>query len=181
MLVVAFVLAGCGGDPFTGFDAVALDARIETDGGLGGAPGGGAGGSGGAIDVDSGVGINSGGSSSGGASSASGGVSAATGGTATCALVTHNNGLGQTWQDCVSLGTYNETQATKACKASVSVQCVILDYCGGYTMRGYDVAGMFIAEWGYGGTTGGHVAVGDGQGNYYGSACNGGPGSSTWN
>src|SRR5271155_3117350 len=34
-----------------------------------------------------------------------------------CTPVTHSNGVGQTWTDCVPLGTYNETQAMKACAA----------------------------------------------------------------
>lgn len=33
------------------------------------------------------------------------------------APVTHHNGMGQTWQDCVPLGTYNATQAMAACNA----------------------------------------------------------------
>ena len=32
--------------------------------------------------------------------------------------VTHSNGRGQTWLDCVSLGTINQTQAIEACVAS---------------------------------------------------------------
>lgn len=32
-------------------------------------------------------------------------------------LITHDNGQGQTWQDCVPLGTYNGTQASNACAA----------------------------------------------------------------
>lgn len=35
-----------------------------------------------------------------------------------CTQYTHSNGLGQTWTDCVPLGTYNDTQAKKACIAS---------------------------------------------------------------
>jgi hypothetical protein len=35
-----------------------------------------------------------------------------------CAQHTHSNGLGQTWVDCVALGTYNSAQAMKACTAS---------------------------------------------------------------
>ena len=31
--------------------------------------------------------------------------------------VVHDNGLGQTWNDCVALGTYNPTQATQAANA----------------------------------------------------------------
>jgi hypothetical protein len=36
-----------------------------------------------------------------------------------CPPVTHSNGLGQTWTDCVPLGTYNAAQAMKACGADV--------------------------------------------------------------
>jgi hypothetical protein len=34
-----------------------------------------------------------------------------------CTPVTHNNGVGASWTDCVPLGTYNETQAMAACEA----------------------------------------------------------------
>jgi hypothetical protein len=32
-------------------------------------------------------------------------------------LVSHSNGVGQTWQDCVPLDTYNAAQALEACEA----------------------------------------------------------------
>lgn len=191
MLVVLFVLTGCGGESFTGFvegDPTALDADAAgSDGGLDATPtsaaGGSSNGAGGEVIEDGGTALGAGGSGgTGGVLTSTGGARplGSGGGTDACTFVTHRNGVGQTWQDCVPLGTFNESQATKACKASVSVQCVVLDWCSGHTMRGYDVAGMFVAEWGIGGTAGGHVAVGDGKGNFNGSACNGGPGSSTW-
>lgn len=32
-----------------------------------------------------------------------------------CALVTHSDGFGGTWQDCNPLGTYTQAEATQAC------------------------------------------------------------------
>jgi hypothetical protein len=46
-----------------------------------------------------------------------GGAGGNTGGTGGCEHVTHDNGVGQTWQDCEPLGTYNNAQAFKACEA----------------------------------------------------------------
>ena len=55
------------------------------------------------------------------------------GGTVTpdaCALVTHSNGVGQTWQDCTALGTHNRTQAQSACDAlSTAANCVATTGC----------------------------------------------------
>lgn len=45
------------------------------------------------------------------------GGATSTGGSTGCTLVTHSNGMGQTWQDCVALATYDSAQATKACNA----------------------------------------------------------------
>ena len=45
-----------------------------------------------------------------------------------CTLVTHSDGLGQTWQDCVALGTYDQAEAFRACVANGGA-CV-LNACG---------------------------------------------------
>lgn len=42
-----------------------------------------------------------------------------------CTPVTHSNGAGQMWTDCVPLGTYNETQAMKACAAQAVTEPAI--------------------------------------------------------
>ena len=94
---------------------------------LGGAPSGGSGGflddaapgggaSGGAPDSGT-AGSGAGGSGSGGAPSGgapAGGYGGSDGG---CSLVTHETGLGQTWQDCAPLATYDLVEATQACEA----------------------------------------------------------------
>lgn len=95
-------MAGLGGTASGG-----ISASGGQEAGLGGSPGS-SGGSGGSSGSTSGVAGSSGGSSGGGG----GGVFDA------CAPVTHDNGLGQTWQDCVPLGTYNLEQAMKACRAT---------------------------------------------------------------
>lgn len=43
-----------------------------------------------------------------------------------CALVTHTDGIGQSWQDCVPEGTYDEQEARRACESS-GAQCVPSD------------------------------------------------------
>jgi hypothetical protein len=110
----ADALAAAGGAPTVGSGGkVGLSAGGQPSSGgadsggtsSGGAPSsGGLSGSGGAVDVD-------GGHDSGGATGVGGEPADA------CVLVTHSTGLGQTWQDCVPLGTYNEEQAMKACEA----------------------------------------------------------------
>ena len=42
-----------------------------------------------------------------------------------CVLVTHDNGLGPTWQDCAPLGTYNPQEAWAACNASYDGGCLL--------------------------------------------------------
>lgn len=129
--ILAFVLVGCGGSPFTvGFN------ETETDGGhplmvaTGGAS---AGGSGGKANLGTGGAGTGGSESSGGAggiveADAGSGGKIATGGQGgsvaeadACVLTTHINGTGQMWQDCVPLATYNESQAMKACTAYCTV------------------------------------------------------------
>lgn len=75
---------------------------------------GGVGGDGGAGGMHS---AGAGGTGGDGASGGIGGAGGNTGGTGGCELVTHDNGVGQTWQDCVPLETYNAEQALKACEA----------------------------------------------------------------
>jgi len=68
--------------------------------------------------------------------------------------VTHSNGIGQTWQDCVPLGTYNLSQAMKACKAANSGKCVDSQGCGAgqLVVLGWNTAGtQLTGSWGYGG------------------------------
>ena len=194
-LILILALTGCSGEAFTGFtpgdpveadggfdSKIAAGGQGEDDGGVlptgtGGRGTGGSTSAGGATTVGMGGTVVATGGSTG-----TGGVTG-TGGTIECTPVTHSNGIGQTWQDCFPLGTYNQSQALKACKASASTTCISRDWCGpGYTVLGWDVHGIFIGEWGAGAQAGGCVAVGDGLGNYNGSACDCAtvPGGSTW-
>lgn len=139
---VCWLMIGCGGDFTSSIKPLDTndDAMTPSTGGAtstGGAPGtGGAstGGSsqetGGSFHGTGGSFQETGGSSQTGGAPTTGGVPA-TGGTPNiggapvdaCSPVTHDNGLGQTWQDCVPIGTYNEEQATKACKAWCATNC----------------------------------------------------------
>jgi hypothetical protein len=106
--------SGTGGGGRGGATAVGTGGATATGGtttaGTGGTPGsGGATGTGGAT-------VSTGGVTGTGGVTATGGVTG-TGGTTACTLVTHDNGLGQTWQDCVALGTLTTSQAMKACQA----------------------------------------------------------------
>jgi len=47
------------------------------------------------------------------------------GGDGGCQPVTHNNGFGQTFVDCVALNTHDETQAHKACLALEAGACAV--------------------------------------------------------
>jgi hypothetical protein len=99
-----------------------------------------------------GVTVATGGASGTGGTTATGGAMG-TGGTTACTLVTHDNGLGQTWQDCVPLYAYNQTQATKACNASGAVVCILSTRCGpsAYEVQGFNEdRSQLIGEWGYG-------------------------------
>lgn len=149
-LILVLALTGCGGESFTGFTPV--DPATTDDGGIDSkiAAGGGQDeDDGGAIRTETGGSTSTGGV--GGATVGTGGTVVATGGatstggasgtggTTACTPVTHDNGLGQTWQDCVPLGTYNEGQAMKACAAWCAVKncassCALLldigSYCG---------------------------------------------------
>ena len=95
---------------------------------------------------------SAGGTTSTGGTAATGGSTSA-GGAVTCTLVTHDNGLGQTWQDCVPLGTYNESQATKACKASGAIACNPTAACTSNApiVCGYGPNPVVFGCWGYAG------------------------------
>jgi hypothetical protein len=71
---------------------------------------------------------------------------------------THNNGQGQNYYDCVALGTYNSTQAAKACEAYAGAgNCGTSAGCsGGNVMCSFGGSGN-CACWGYDGTTAGYV------------------------
>ena len=173
-------LYGCGGEAFTTAGGAASEPG---DDGAASATGGAAGSTGGASAAGGAVAAAGGGSTGG--VEATGGQPAATGGTETvdagtggamvatggslntggapevdagCALVTHDNGAGQTWQDCVPLGTYDEAQAMKACEAwSVAVgggtSCFV--YVSGSTcssgtlsrVRTSSTSAGFIMQW----------------------------------
>jgi hypothetical protein len=58
-----------------------------------------------------------------------------------CALVTHTNGVGQTWQDCAALGTHNRTEAQSACDAlTTTANCTAGTGCN-LSYTGVSVAG----------------------------------------
>jgi hypothetical protein len=157
LLLCVMFLAGCGGSSFTSRGA-------EEDGGpplveTGGAPSdddagapvvtgsGGAPGTGGATP-------GTGGATPTGGSPSTGGVApAGTGGSPACTPVTHTNGLGSTWQDCAPLGTYNEAEAMRACKASGASECRTLK-CGvnDLIVCGYGTTAYVYGCWGYAGS-----------------------------
>lgn len=70
---------------------------------------------------------------------------------------THSNGLGQTWEDCVSLGTHDLQQATKACRASSARACAESNCVGAVA----GVTGLHcLGVWAYEGAMSGRVRVG---------------------
>jgi hypothetical protein len=101
----------------------------------------------GAVEADSGTVSGDSGAAEGGADTGSPDVSDA------CMPVTHSDGLGQTWTDCVPLGTYNEAQAMKACEAwtvatDASVGSCVVNSCSGEMFVENEVAGRI---WSYAG------------------------------
>ena len=174
MLVLAFALVGCGGGSFTGGaggEADALDP-VETDGGSVVVSTGGRSGN----DSDAGAPASGGVASSGGASTSTGGAPPSTGGSpssggaAACTPVTHDNGVGQTWQDCVPLGTYTRAQATAACNAyllfapscSYGNRCLPIDCGGGQGAVNFvSQCGGYQVSWLYSGQNAavGHVGL----------------------
>lgn len=169
--IFAAFLIGCGGGSFDSSFGGSLhddagDAEPSSSGGAAGiaseageaASGGrteaGDAGSGGSLEADAGSGgaSSSGGAPSAGGAVATGGVTTggapAAGGALPCELVTHDNGYGQTWQDCVPYGTWNLEQAMKACEASGATLCFQhLNTCG----VGEWVHGREGGKWGYSG------------------------------
>ena len=171
--IFVILLSGCGGADFT--------LQQQEDGGVEALSTGR--GTGGATDKVELPSEDAGAGGADGTGGSGGSVTAPDAGGDACVLVTHSNGLGQTWQDCTPLGTYNEEEALKACKASVSTQCFVLQVCGDplYLMRGYNVNGVPVGNWGYGGPNSGHVGLFSASGQELGTGCSGGQGSSTWN
>lgn len=167
LLLLCALLVGCGGGSFTSSLGAEEDGgglpTVDTGASLGGAPSdddagapvatGGQLGSGGSPGTG-GVSPGTGGATLTGGSPSTGGVApAGTGGLPACAPVTHSNGLGSTWQDCVPLGTYNEVQATRACKASGAIECRVTN-CGANTpiVCGYGNSAYVYGCWGYAGS-----------------------------
>lgn len=173
--VILVLLYGCGGEAFTSGSTEAAGAAGTPDDGAVSATGGAAGSTGGASSSGGhatggastgGVAIATGGSDATGGTTSTGGAPMATGGApevdAGCTLVTHDNGLGATWQDCVPLGTYNEEQAMKACKASAA-KCAKIVTCGPSLpeVRGLSADDtLIVGRWGYAGALAGFVGTG---------------------
>jgi hypothetical protein len=76
-----------------------------------------------------------------------------------CSLVTHSDGIGQTWQDCLPLGTYDEAQALAACIANGGSPCVQSNCTGaGSAICDKDpVMPGYCSCWTYAGSSAGHV------------------------
>jgi hypothetical protein len=159
IFAITLTLFGCGGDFQTaGFTAQGPD--VETGGAMaletGGAPStGGKAASGGSPAVDSGPAGSGGAPVATGGSPSTGGVVVATGGVpavdAGCTLVTHDNGLGATWQDCAPSGTHDAEHAMKACRESGAASCVVDITCSDTCFRVYGTSGaQGIASWLYG-------------------------------
>lgn len=161
----AVVDAGAGGSTPSSGGAPAVDAAPTTGGApeTGGTPGTG------------GI-TNTGGVSNTGGQPDTGGAPA-TGGAGGCAAVTHDTGLGQTWQDCVPSGTYNSSQAAKACAAWCEAKqcagCGTGSVCGEFVVLGTvsQVGPDITVAWSWLGSSSGAVlSVGS-------SAC---PATGTW-
>lgn len=69
---------------------------------------------------------------------------------------THNNGIGQSWQDCEPPGTYNIDQAKKACGASGAIACTDVLCIGGQSYAICAQGGEYC--WGYRGPSAGYVS-----------------------
>jgi hypothetical protein len=80
---------------------------------------------------------------------------------------THSNGVGQSFYDCVTVGTYDQTQAQEACVAFTgnAAQCSVFT-CGGNsnTSMCSDTSPTRCDCWGFGGTQKGKVHAGPGAG-----------------
>jgi len=146
ILVVLLAFApGCNSEEFTTFNRAELDAADSAPSTGGAVATGGASSSAGGAStggrLSTGGSMAAGGSTETGGAASTGGAVIETGGAPNtggaplvdaCALVTHDNGIGQTWQDCVPLGTYNQEQAMKACEAFTgdSKACAVAIGCG---------------------------------------------------
>lgn len=174
-LVLLALIIGCSPtDPFVSFTD---PSYADTDGGApvmpvnedAGAPQGDTG-AGGASTVEDGglVVVGTGGRvATGGRPGTGGGVVVSSGGAETevdagrpadaCTLVTHTSGIGLTWQDCVPLGTYNEEQAMRACKAAGASECRATN-CGvsNQIVCGYNENYVYGC-WGFTGTLTGYA------------------------
>jgi len=179
-VLVLVLLSGCGGAQFSGAFDSATDGGDAAALGTGGEPNAmdDAGASGGSSADDAGKygsgGTTGGMTASGGTTSAgdattvpgSGGTTesggtTSSGGAVACTLVTHSDGVGQTWQDCVPLYTYNEAQAMKACEASGAALCLQSTRCGPTVLevQGFNSdRSHLVAEWGYGDFATGYVS-----------------------
>jgi len=183
-VVISMLLAGCGSSPFTSqvfsdtpddggvvphVDALPFGSGGASGDATGGAPKADTGatggrGFGGVEETGGRVSVHAGGAAGTGGAPETGGVVGTGGATvidAGCTLITHDNGLGQTWQDCVPLGTYNEAQATKACKVSGATTCTANPgnpTCNGANRIVCGSGSSFVGCWGYAGFVAGYVS-----------------------
>lgn len=91
-----------------------------------------------------------------------------------CDPVTHMNGVGQSWQDCVATGTYTAEQAIKACAALTgdASKCEVATACP--TGTGIVDSGFTSYVWEYEGPLAGRVFGGQ-------AGCTPVGGTSVWN
>lgn len=76
----------------------------------------------------------------------------------TSCATTHSNGVGQSYYDCVSQGTFNSTQATEACSAYTTSACGTASCAGaGSNLVVCGTANGVCVCWDYSGTNSGHV------------------------
>ena len=159
---------GSGGATGSGGAARGSGGAARGSGGAAIGAGGAAIGAGGEADSGTAGDAGSGGVTGAGGAGDDGGTLSAggttgTGGSVACTLITHDNGLGQTWRDCVPFGTWNESQAMKACVASGAATCHTVTVCGPSLseVRGYSAdSSKVIGRWGYAGVLAGYVGTG---------------------
>lgn len=165
ILISALLLVGCGGNDFRTLFGEPSNEFGDADAlGSGGAPGSKPSETGGVPDEADGDigGANPGGEtlSTGGASDEDAGNMGGVGG---CALVRHSNGVGQTWEDCAPLATYDAHEAARACIAYTGNQndCYYSPGCGGaqYVVQGFGPSNESYL-WGYDASTAGFVGTG---------------------
>lgn len=124
VLLTCLLLVGCGDDSFKSLFPPELEDDAMVTSALPKATGPG-------LDADVGTG---GAQGTGGAALASGGATLATGGSDTggCEYVAHTNGVGQSWSNCTSSDTRNESQARMACEVCCSAEnctCFSATFC----------------------------------------------------